>query len=115
MERLPYYHILHVFALLVLTAQTFLAFGNPDPAGRKRTMMITGIATLLIFISGFGMLHILSVPFSTGWVLVKFVAWLGLSALAGIAYRRPELRGTLSFIALVLLLVALVMVYLKPF
>jgi uncharacterized membrane protein SirB2 len=115
MERLPYYHILHVFAILVLTAQTFLAFGNPDPAGRRRTMMITGIAALLIFASGFGLLHLLGIPFSTGWVLVKFFCWLGLTALAGIVYRRPHLRGMLSFIALVLLVVALVMVYLKPF
>jgi uncharacterized membrane protein SirB2 len=115
MERLPYYHLLHVFALLVLTAQTFMAFGNPDPANRRRTLVITGIASLLILASGFGMLHLLAIPFSTGWVLVKFFCWLGLTALAGIAYRRAHLRELLSFVALVLLLVALVMVYLKPF
>ena len=115
MERLPFYQLLHIFSLLVLTAHTFMAFGNPDPVNRKRTMMITGIASLLMLVSGFAMLSLNKIPFATGWVIVKIVCWLGLSALAGIAYRRPHLRGTLSFIALVLLLVALVMVYLKPF
>ena len=115
MERVLYYHLLHVFAVLVLTAQTFMAFGNPDPVNRRRTMMITGIASLLILISGFGLLRLLAIPFTAGWVLVKFFCWLGLSALAGVVYRRAQLRGVLSFIALVLLLVALWMVYLKPF
>jgi uncharacterized membrane protein SirB2 len=115
MERLPYYQVLHVFSVLVLTAHTFLAFGNPDPANRKRTLMITGIAALLVIGSGFGMLALDKIPFTTGWVLVKFVCWLGLSALAGIAYRRPHLRGALSLVALVLLLTAVTMVFCRPF
>ena len=44
MDRLPYYHILHLLSLIVLTAQTFMAFANPAPENKKRTMMITGIA-----------------------------------------------------------------------
>ena len=115
MERLPYYHLLHLFSLFVLTAHTFMAFGNPDPANRKRTMMITGIASLLVLFSGFGMLHVLGIPFSTGWVIVKFVCWLGLSSLAGVVYRRTQLRGLLSLIALLLILVAVYMVYFRPF
>jgi uncharacterized membrane protein SirB2 len=107
--------VLHVFSVLVLTAHTFLAFGNPDPANRKRTLMITGIAALLVIGSGFGMLALDKIPFTTGWVLVKFVCWLGLSALAGIAYRRPHLRGALSLVALVLLLTAVTMVFFRPF
>jgi uncharacterized membrane protein SirB2 len=99
----------------VLTAHTFMAFGNPDPANRKRTMMITGIASLFVLFSGFGMLHLLSIPVATGWVIVKFVCWLGLSSLAGIVYRRAHLRGLLSLIALILILVAVYMVYFRPF
>ena len=115
MERLPFYQLLHIFSLLVLTAHTFMAFGNPDPANRKRTMMITGIASLLMLVSGFAMLSLNKIPFATGWVIVKLVCWLGLSALAGIAYRRAHLRGTLSLLALVLMLVAVTMVYFRPF
>lgn len=115
MERLPYYQLLHIFSLLVLTAQTFLAFGNPDPANRKRTMMITGAAALLMLFSAFGMLTLNKIPFLTGWVIVKFVCWLGLSSLSGIVYRKAHLRGMLSLIALVLLLTAVTMVYFRPF
>jgi uncharacterized membrane protein SirB2 len=115
MERLPYYHVLHLFSLFVLAAHTFMAFGNPDPANRKRTMMITGIASLLVIFSGFGMIHLLAIPYSSGWLIVKFFCWLGLSALAGIAYRRAHLRGVLSLVGLVLILIAVSMVYFRPF
>ncbi|HEY4247691.1 MAG TPA: hypothetical protein VGM64_12595 [Lacunisphaera sp.] len=115
MDRLPYYHLLHLFALFVLTAHTFMAFGNPDPVNKKRTMIITGVASLLVLFSGFGMLHLLAIPFATGWVIVKFVCWLGLSSLAGVVYRRAHLRGLLSMISLLLILTAVYMVYFRPF
>lgn len=106
-----YYYLLHIFALFILAAHTFMAFANPAPENRKRTMMITGIASLLVLVSGFGLLAKLHANQFSGWVIVKLVCWLGLSALAGIAYRRPHLRGVLSTVALALILVALVMVY----
>ena len=115
MERLPYYLLLHIFSLLVLTAHTFMALANPDPANRKRTLMITGIASLFMLGSGFAMLGITKIPFVTGWVLVKFFCWVGLSAIAGIAYRKVHLRGMLSLVALILLLVAVYMVIFRPF
>ena len=58
MERLPYYQLLHLLSLIVLTAHTFMAFANPAPENRKRTMMITGIASLLMFISGFAWIYL---------------------------------------------------------
>ena len=114
MERLPYYQIIHVLSLLVLATQTFMAFANPLPENKRRTMIITGIAALLMFISGFGMITLYKIPFVTPWVLVKLACWIGLSAMAGIAYRRVEWRGGLSKVALGLLIVAVLMVYLRP-
>jgi uncharacterized membrane protein SirB2 len=110
-----YYHILHLFSLFVLTAHTFMAFANPVPANKKKTMMITGIAGLLVLISGFGLLAKLHAGTFPGWVVVKLVCWLGLVAFAGVVYRRPHLRDKLSFAALSLILIALVMVYMRPF
>jgi uncharacterized membrane protein SirB2 len=107
-----YYYLLHIFALFVLTAHTFMAFGNPDPANRKQTLMITGIASLLALVGGFGLMAKLHPhEYSAGWVIVKLFCWLGLSALGGIVYRRPHLRGKLAAVALALILVALFMVY----
>lgn len=116
MTRLHIYQLLHVLSLLVITAQTFMAFANPAPENRKRTMMITGIAALIMFISGFGMLTINKIPFgATPWIWVKTVCWLALAAMAGIAYRKPEKRATLSYVTLLILAVAVFMVYVRPF
>lgn len=110
-----YYALLHVFSLFVLTAHTFMAFANPAPENRKRALMVTGIASLLVLISGFGLLAKLHNNHFAGWVIVKLVCWLGLSMLAGMAFRRPHLRSQLSLTALVLILTSLVMVYIVRF
>ncbi|MDP1580294.1 MAG: SirB2 family protein [Candidatus Didemnitutus sp.] len=115
MERLPYYQLLHILSLIVLIAHTFMAFANPAPENRRRTMIITGIAALLMFISGFGMLTLTKIPFQTGWVIVKLVCLIGVSALAGMAFRKVHLRNALSTIAMALLAVAVFMVYFRPF
>ena len=110
-----YYHILHVFALLVLTAQTFSALANPVPENRRQTVIITGIASLLMLLSGFGLLAKFNPGQFPGWTMVKLACWLVFSALAGLAYRRPQLRGKLALLGFSALLIALVMVYAKPF
>lgn len=115
MDKLLLYKLLHVFALIVQTAHTFMAFANPDPANRMRTLMVTGIASMLMLVSGFGLLTISKIPFSSGWVIVKLVCWLILGSMAGIVYRKAHLRGQLSLAALTLILVALVMVFFRPF
>lgn len=115
MDRLPYYQVLHILSLIVLIAQTFMAFANPQPETRKRTMMITGIAALLMFISGFGMLTINKIPFaSTPWIWVKTICWLGVAAMAGMAYRKAHLRTMLSLVTMAMLAVAVFMVYFRP-
>jgi len=111
-----FYKILHVFALLVLTAHTYMAFANPAPENRKLTLIITGVAALLMLVSGFGLLNKEFHNVWPGqWLTVKLFCWLGFSAVAGLAYRKAHLRGVFSFVGLALLLVALVMVYVKPF
>lgn len=115
MDKLLLYKLLHLFSLIVLTAHNFMAFANPDPVNKRRTMMITGIAALLMLASGFGMLSIQKIPFSSGWVIVKLVCWLGLGSIAGIVYRKAHLRGLLSFLSFALILVAMVMVLFRPF
>ena len=107
------YYILHVGALFVLAGYTFYAFAAPAET-RKRVMMFTGIASVLALIAGFGLQAKLQVGFP-GWLIVKLVCWLGLSALAGFGYRRRGAAGTLAMVAVVFVLLAVTMVYLKPF
>jgi len=107
------YQILHVVSLLVLTGYTFYAFAAP-PEARKRVMIITGIASLLALVAGFGLQAKLAIGWP-GWLFVKIVCWLGLSALAGFGFRRRGAAGTLAIIAIALILVAVTMVYTRRF
>ena len=108
-----FYSILHVISVLVLFGYTFYAFAAPAET-RKKVMIITGIASLFVLIGGFGLQAKLSVGWP-GWFVVKMVCWLALSALAGIGYRRRGAAGTLSAVAVIIAIVAVLMVYLKPF
>jgi hypothetical protein len=53
--------------------------------------------------------------FSGGWVIVKIVAWIGLAAITGLAYRKREKAGLFLKLSVVLALLAVTMVYVKPF
>ena len=108
-----FYHILHVVSILVLTGYTFYAFAAA-PETRKKVMIITGVASLLVLVGGFGLQAKLAVGWP-GWLVVKLLCWLGLSALAGLGYRRRGAAGTFALVAVVLVAVAVVMVYTKPF
>ena len=107
------YYILHVTAVLVLTGYTFYAFAAA-PETRKRVMMITGIASIVALVGGFGLQAKLNYGFP-GWIIVKLVCWLGLSALAGFGYRKRGAAGALAAVALLFAFIAVVMVYTKPF
>lgn len=106
-------HIIHVLSAIILIAFTFLAFAAAD-SSRKKVMIWTGIANLLILATGVRMWQGMY-GFSGGWVIVKLVAWLGLAAIAGIAFRKREKCGGLMWAALALATIAIVMVYAKPF
>jgi hypothetical protein len=108
-----FYYVLHVVAVVVLIAYTFYAFAAP-PETRKRVMIITGIASLLALVAGFGLKEKLGHGWP-GWLIVKIFCWLGLSALAGFGYRRRGQAGILAVVALVLAFIAVLMVYTRPF
>lgn len=107
-------HLLHVAGVLLLTGYTYYAFAAPADT-RKRVMMITGIATLLVLLTGIRMWQSIYTFTFSGWIIVKILCWLGASALTGLAYRKREKAKGLMTLAGVLLVVAVAMVYLKPF
>lgn len=112
---ITFYHILHVFSVFVLTGYTFYAFAAPAET-RKKVLIVTGIASLLVFISGFGLITKLLGAGSGMWPLwawIKLVSWLGLSALAGIGYRRRAKAPVFIAVALALIFVAIYAVYTK--
>ncbi len=108
-----FYYVLHLASLFVLAAYTFKAFAAPTAETRRANMMITGIASVVALVAGFGLLAKLQLSMA-GWVIVKLVCWLGLSGLAGMAHKKGQ-AGALPAIAVVLILVAVYCVYYKPF
>lgn len=113
-QELNALHIAHVFAVLVLVAYTFFGFAGAIET-KKRVMIITGIASLVVLVTGIRMWQGLFQFHAFGWIVVKIVCWLGLSALTGMAYRKRDKANVLMVIALVLAVTALAMVYVKPF
>ncbi len=107
------YLVLHLSSIIVLLGYTFYAFAAPAET-RKRVLMITGVATLLILVTGFGMLHRLQLGFP-GWAIVKLVCWLGLSAMTGLAYRRRAKADLFMMITFALAITAVAMVFVRPF
>jgi hypothetical protein len=107
------YLILHLSSVIVLLGYTFYAFAAPAET-RRRVLMITGIAALLVIVSGFGMLARLHLGFP-GWAIVKFVCLLGLASIAGIAYRRRAMADLFMMVAFLLAITAVAMVYVRPF
>ncbi len=109
-----YFQILHVLGVLILFGSTFAAFANPLPVLKRKVLAVSGIASLVVLIAGFGLAGLLKYGFP-GWIIIKIVCWLGLSAMAGIAYRQPKKIPLLAVLSLALVATAIVMVYLRPF
>jgi|SRR5690625_3503778 len=108
------YSLLHLVSVFLLVGFTFYAFAGPAEKTRRSIMIITGIASVVILVSGFGMLAKLGLGFP-GWVILKLLAWLGLSAFAGIAYRNAKQRKNLLIVSIVLICLAVWAVVMKPF
>lgn len=106
-------HIIHVFSAIVLVATTFYACAGA-PETRKKVLMFSGIAGLLVLLTGIRMWQAIY-NFTAIWPVLKIVAWLGLSAFGGIAYKRRAKAGLWITLSLVLSLLAVALVYTKPF
>ena len=109
------YYVVHVLGIVLLTAFTFQAFANPDPAKKKTTMMLTGICTVAILVGGFGLKARLGIEGWPGWLIAKIVIWAAISSMAGMAYRGAGLIGMLRLVTILLVGSAIYLVYTKPF
>jgi ABC-type transport system involved in cytochrome c biogenesis permease subunit len=107
-------HIVHISAVLALIAFTFYAFAAP-PETRKTVLAVTGVAFLIVLATGLRMWQGLYGFAPLGWIIVKLVCAVGITGLVGLAYRRRSQAGLLMAVVLGLAILAVVMVYTKPF
>ena len=105
---------LHLIAVLLMTGVTFAAFAAPHPDNRQRMLMASGSLSLLVFLTGFGVMGVMGLGFP-GWAVVKVVCWLALSGLTGMAFRMPDRASTLQAVAAAAIVVAVLMVVYRPF
>lgn len=108
------FHLIHLVSLFLLFGITFSAFADPSPERRKKILMFGGICSLGAFLAGFALLGYLSIGFPN-WILVKLLCWFILSGLAGIAFRKKDKIPMLQGIAILVVVVAVSMVYFRPF
>ncbi|MBC8451554.1 MAG: hypothetical protein H8D72_02480 [Planctomycetes bacterium] len=108
------YQILHVSAGFLLTAFTFMACATASVGKNKGILALTGILSLIMLVGGFGLIARLEYGWP-GWVLVKVACWLILTMAAGFAYRRPQKAGAIAALCALAIVVAVAMVYTKPF
>lgn len=114
---LPYYHIIHLIAVMALFAGSGVALGTADQPGlRKFGAILRGVALLLLPVTGFGMLAKLGIMKSIPvWAWLKLVIWV-IAAVLPIFVKRKMIPGTAAVVvALALGTVAAWLGYLKPF
>ena len=107
-------HIIHVASAMMLVGFTFFAFAA-DPARRKFTLMWSGIASLLVLLTGIRMWQGGFGFAAAGWIFVKILCWLIISALGGIGFRRRAAAGVFMGVTLLAAALAVAMAYAKPF
>jgi hypothetical protein len=110
---IPYFHILHVFSLFILFGVCAAAAASPVPEKRKKFLMWSGIASLVVVLTGFGLAGMLKIGFPL-WIWIKIFCWFTLSVLVGFFFRAPSSSRNLLFIAIITVLIAISVVYLRP-
>ena len=113
---LPFYHIIHLFAVMVLFIGTGTALAAADNVGtRKFGAMLRGVALLLLVVTGFGSLAKLqlfkAIPL---WAWLKVLIWASAMMLPVFVKRKLLSPRLAVFVALALGGVAACLGHLKP-
>lgn len=124
---LPYtfYKVVHIIGIVLMMSalgavSIHVLNGGTRQTNRARGLVaaLHGTGALLVLVGGFGMLARLGFQHGAmfpGWLLVKLVVWLVLSAALTLVYRRADLSRA-TYVALPILggLAAYMAIY-KPF
>jgi len=107
------FYIIHVLSISTLFGTCIGACVLPTSENRKKMLMFSGIASLGVFVTGFGMAGMNHIGFPA-WLLVKIACWLILSLIVGMFFRTPDKRASLMKLSALVFILALVMVFLRP-
>lgn len=120
-----FYEILHIIGIAMLFlaiggVATHAANGGTKANSQTRGLMssVHGVGALLILVGGFGMLARIGFAHGTnfpGWLWVKLIVWVILSAIVLLPYRKPSLAKPFIFVLPLLAGLAVYMALYKPF
>jgi hypothetical protein len=113
--KLQVYQVLHVLSVILLFAFTFSGFAAPAPERRRRILMASGILAAVTLVTGFGLIHVVYADKFQIWMFIKMGVWLTVAVLGAAIFRQPGKAGLFAWVAALLAVVAVLMVYLKPF
>ena len=91
------YRYLHVLGLFLLFLGLGAVFFHAATGGEKRiparplAMITHGLGSLLVLVSGFGMLARLNLDGMPSWIHPKLLVWVLLSLAVALPYRKPAL------------------------
>jgi 4-amino-4-deoxy-L-arabinose transferase-like glycosyltransferase len=108
------YYFLHVFSIILPKGFTCGIAENAQKHKKKFIAIVMGILALIVFVGVFGLITKLhNNNFGQGRVILKILAWLFVSGLGGMAYKKSKLFIQVDLVPLVG--IAVFMVYFRPF
>ncbi len=102
-----FYKVLHVFMLVLMVAAFAPQFISPNGTNGKLFKITSGVASLLLFVAGMGLLARIGVSHGAGWPLwvkVKVGLWVAIAALGPILVKRMK-NNRLAGLGLILALI----------
>lgn len=107
------YQFLHVACFFLFVAMTQRALAAPAARAPGPVKITLGVG-ILGLIAGFGLLSKMGYGFP-GWVIVKILCWLAISAMPFLVLKNPTRAKQLTLTTIAVVLVAIGMVYYRPF
>lgn len=103
-----FYKIIHLFSIVLFF--TFFAFAVERGQKLKKSVIVTGVALVLLLVSGFGLVARIGIAHGSGWPLWlygKLAIWLVLGVGAHVAMKRFAAHLTkVYWVGMILLVVA---------
>lgn len=115
-----FYNVLHIAGIIgVFFALGGIFFhaangGTKEGSWRRGVAIMHGVGLVIIFVSGFGLLAKLKIPFE-GWVYAKLFIWFLLGGLLAVPYRFPQYSKLMFWLVPLIGAVAAYLARYKPF
>ena len=110
------YKLIHFFAIisLFLSIGAFLAYSG-NKKQKKQIMALHGLAALILFISGFGLIARLKMSSFPLWLILKMCIWIILSVLIPILISKKMNKKWICLLVFASGLGAICLAVFKPF